>query len=499
MLKNVSSNWIRMLVGICVVFLLTPFLYERLGEAGYGQWSLINTFVGNLALLILGIPMASVHFMTGAVARRDAASLNRAISTCLGVYLWLGLLALLVGGGLYFWYSAGYPIPDALRDDAELAFLIMVVGSAVGFAMQLPYGVIVAHHDFTIYNAVLILGMLLRFGLTMALMSATNSMPLLAAIPVLTTAFEAVVALVIIKKRYPAARMSLSSFDRATVRTIFGFSAFVLLINLGTRLAFQVNGMVVGAHMSAENVGWYSVANQFMVYLMEIILGIANVVMPLAAKLHAEGREGELAPIFLRWSKASFNIVLAVGLWLVMLGPEFLGWWMGPEVEGPAGRALQILTASFIIYLPLRGVAMPAVNGLGDIRTSSWMLVGMGVVNLGLSLALVGPMGLDGVALGTAIPNVLFALAMLVIACRRLKVGLGAWLRYAIVKPLLAAIPMLLLLAWFKWDIGARGFWPLLFSGLAHLGLFAVLECVFVYKNDPWFDPWTRLLAGPKR
>lgn len=498
MLKNVSSNWIRMLVGIGVVFLLTPFLYERLGEAGYGQWSLINTFVGNLALLILGVPMASVHFMTGAVAKRDADGLNRAISTCLGVYLWLGLLALTVGAGFFFWYSAGYDIPDVLRSDAELAFLIMVAGSAVGFAMQLPYGVIVAHHDFTIYNAVLILGMLLRFGLTYALMSATNSLPLLAAIPVLTTAFEAVVALIIIKKRYPAARMSLKDFDRSTVRMIFKFSVFVLLINLGTRLAFQVNGMVIGAFMSAENVGWYSVANQFMVYLMEIILGIANVVMPLAAKLHAEGREKDLGPIFLRWSKASFNIVLAIGLWLLILGPEFLGWWIGPEVAGPAGRALQILTASFLIYLPLRGVAMPAVNGLGDIRASSIMLVGMGVLNLGLSLLLVGPFGLDGVALGTAIPNVLFAIVMLVIACRRLQVSVFTWVRYALLKPLLAAIPLVLLLLWFKWDVRAHTFWPLMFSGLAHIGLFAVLECVFVYRNDPWFDPWARLLTPRK-
>ena len=45
-----------------------------------------------------------------------------------------------------------------------------------------------------------------------------------------------------------------------------------------------------------------------------------------------------------------------------------------------------------------------------------------GVLNVVLSVALARPLGLAGVALGTAIPNVLFAAAVLVMACRELGV-----------------------------------------------------------------------------
>lgn len=482
-----------MLVSIGVVFMLTPFLFKRLGEDGYGEWSLINSFVGNLSLLILGVPMASVHFMTAAVGRRDATALNRAIATCLGVYVGLGVLALLVGLSFFGWYVFGYEVNETLQGGARLAFLIMVFGSGIGFALQLPYGVIVAHHDFGLYNRILILGLLLRFGLTFALLSLVDSLPLLAAIPVFTTLFEAALAVFVIRRRYPEVRLDMHAFDRGTVKTIFGFSVFVLLLNLGSRLAFQIDGMVIGAFRPTAEVGIYSFGNQFMVYLMEIILGIANVIMPIASQLHAQNREHELHSVFLRWSKAALNIVLGVGLFLLVLGPEFLGWWVGEGVQDSAGEVLQILTVSFIFYLPLRGVALPALSGLGHIRICSLLILGMGALNLLLSLVLVQFFGLRGVACGTAIPNILFAVIMLVIACRRLNVPVSQWLRSVALKPLLAAIPMLALLLWFKLGIGIHGLVPLLLAGAAHCVLFALLEVFVVYWKDPHFDLWARL------
>ena len=64
---------------------------------------------------------------------------------------------------------------------------------------------------------------------------------------------------------------------------------------------------------------------------------------------------------------------------------------------------------SFLIFLPIRGVALPILMGLGKPGRPAVALLVMGLLNLGLSIALIGPLGLVGVALGTAVPNVLFA------------------------------------------------------------------------------------------
>ena len=60
MLKNIGSNWIVTLVTVAVTYFLMPFVLHTLGQDGYGTWNLINSITGYLALLALGVPMASV-------------------------------------------------------------------------------------------------------------------------------------------------------------------------------------------------------------------------------------------------------------------------------------------------------------------------------------------------------------------------------------------------------------------------------------------------------
>ena len=53
------------------------------------------------------------------------------------------------------------------------------------------------------------------------------------------------------------------------------------------------------------------------------------------------------------------------GLFLIVFGPTFIGWWIDPSFEGPSGQVLQILMVSSLVFLPVRGVALPILMGLG--------------------------------------------------------------------------------------------------------------------------------------
>jgi len=143
---------------------------------------------------------------------------------------------------------------------------------------------------------------------------------------------------------------------------------------------------------------------------------------------------------------------------------------------------------SFFAYLPVRGVALPLLMGLGKPRFPALALLAMGVINLALSLALVGKLGILGVALGTAIPNVLFAAAVLVHAARELEVGVGRWLLYTVAKPLVGAlVPLAFLVAIARW-VPAPSFPVLLASGAAMVAIFAVVWVLFVFRADPYLD-----------
>jgi O-antigen/teichoic acid export membrane protein len=492
MLRNVGSNWAVTLVAVVVLYILTPFTLHTLGVEGYGTWVLITSMNGYLGLLVLGVPMASVRYFAQHAANGDTRRLNEAISSCTGLYLFLGVIALVVGLGLYGFFTL-YNIPTPRHTDARAAFAVMVLFVSVGFVALLPEGILAAHGDFVPRNVVRLASLLLRFGLTVGLLTLKASLTVLALVQLACLAFDFALCMLLVRRRYPEIRMRLAGFDWAVVRKIFSFSLYVLVLNAGARLAFETDSLVIGAFMDVGSIPHFTVANSFIIYLMDFVIAIAAVVMPAATRLQTQGKIPELREIFLKWSKIAFSITMMVGLFLLVLGPRFIAWWVGPEFERSAGQVLQILMISYLLFLPVRGVALPILMGLGKPKLPTIGFLIAGLINLGLSILLVRPLGLAGVALGTAIPNVLFAALVLVHACRELEMPTLEYIRYVVPRAVLGAFPVLALLLWFKLGLEVRGLGGLVGAGIAMVVLFGLTWVLFVYRNDRYLDVRSRL------
>ena len=488
MFKSVGSNWVVTGVTILAVYFLTPFTIHKLGDDGYGTWNLITAITGYLGLLMLGVPMASVRYFAQHVATGDQQQLNKAIGSCATLYICLGLIAVLAGGGMYLFFVDSYRIPSSLSGDANLAFGLVVLYVSIGFLALLPSGVLAAHEDFVPRNVVRLWGVFLRVALTFGLLALDASLAMLAIVQLLCTIFDFALCWGLIKRRYPKIRLRLADFDWKMTRSIFAFSVYVLVLNAGARLSFETDSIVIGKYMSVGSIPYFTVANSFLIYLMEFLLSIAAVVMPAATRLQTQGKHVEMREMFLKWSKIALTFTLAAGLFLIVLGPRFIAWWVGPTFEQPAGQVLQILMLSYLVFLPVRGVALPMLMGLGKAGLPTIGFLVTGIVNLGLSIALVGPMGLAGVALGTAIPNVLFAAVVFVQACHEMQVPMGAFFRYVVPRAVLGALPALAVLLWLKTGFAIQGVLAIAGAGVAMMLVFGVMLVFFVYRNDPYVD-----------
>ena len=487
MLKNIGSNWVVTFATVIALYLLTPFTLHKLGVDGYGTWLLITSINGYLGLLVLGVPMASVRYFAQHVANDDPRKLNDAISSCTGLYLLLGLAALVIGLGLYAFFTL-YGIPTPLHWDARSAFAVMVLVVAIGFVALLPEGILAAHGAFVPRNVVRLVVLVLRVLLTVVLLTLQASLTVLALIQLVCLAVDFTICAMLIRRRYPEIRARLSGFDWSLVRKIFSFSLYVLVLHAGARLSFETDSMVIGAFMDVGSIPHFTVANSFIIYLMEFVVAIAAVVMPMATRLQTQGKTDELREIFLKWSKIALSLTLMVGLFLLVLGPRFIAWWVGSEFEQSAGQVLQVLMISYLVFLPVRGVALPILMGLGKPQLPTIGFLIAGVMNLGLSVLLVKPLGLVGVAIGTAIPNVLFAVLVLVHACRELRTPIGEYVRYVAPRAVVGALPVLALLLWFKLGLEVRGIGGLAAAGGAMVALFGLIWVLFVYRRDRYVD-----------
>lgn len=278
-------------------------------------------------------------------------------------------------------------------------------------------------------------------------------------------------------------------------KALLSFSVFAFLLNMGALLAFRLDALVIGLHMEPEKAAIYGFGNKIFDPFIQLVLGIGMVLMPMAASRAGSSDLSEVEDAFLKWSKIAATLVFLVGGYLMVLGPAFLDTWLGDESTPESGRLLQVLMVSFFAFLPVRGVALPVLMGLGRAKGPGLGLLTMGLVNVGLSITLIGPYGLLGVALGTAIPNVLFSIVFARAACGSLGISLARYLAYAFGRPLVAALLAtgLLWLVADRWPL--EGYPRLIGAGLAYTAVFAAVGVAFVFRGDPRLDLDARLAS----
>lgn len=490
MLKNIGSNWLLMLATAAAVYVLTPFVIGEVGAAAYGVWLVIGSLCGYLYLIRGGVPASSVRSFSHALAKPDnERGLNAAIASSLAVYLIQAALVFVAGVVLFGVFEFAFDIPAAIRPQARIAFIIVVVQIGVNFPGRLPLTVMEAHDDFVPKNLVQFGSLLVRFTLTIVLLSIEASLALLATALLAQFIVEFIVGVIVIKRLYPPVRVRLALAERDEMKGIAKTGAAILIIMLGGQLAYRTDTLVIGAFLKMEDVSIYGLANNLTQQMIELILAISAVVMPRATKLMAAAEHDELRGLTLRWSKIALTLMLAPGIYLLVLGQEFISWWINPELGMPAGEILWIILPSFFLFFPARGVAEPVMVASGKLRIPATAALLSGVVNLGISIALVKPLGLHGVAIGTAVPTAVLAVLLIYLACNEVGLSTWAYLRYVVVKNTLGAAPAVGFLLWCKYQIEPRGFVSLFAIGIAMLVIYGTCCALFVYRNDPHLDP----------
>jgi O-antigen/teichoic acid export membrane protein len=108
-----------------------------------------------------------------------------------------------------------------------------------------------------------------------------------------------------------------------------------------------------------------------------------------------------LRRLFLTASRLSLAIALGVGLPIALLGGHILGVWVGARY-GAYGTVVLLLAVAAIIDLP-SGPAGYVLQSIERHEPVAWMAIGGGLANVGISIALVGRYGINGVAAGTLI------------------------------------------------------------------------------------------------
>jgi O-antigen/teichoic acid export membrane protein len=111
-------------------------------------------------------------------------------------------------------------------------------------------------------------------------------------------------------------------------------------------------------------------------------------------------------------------MVVPISATLFVLADPLVRAWVGPEMIGSV-PVIQILSIAVAIRVG-NATATTLLKGAGQHRMLAWINLGTGIVNILLSVLLIHPYGLAGVAVGTLVPIAISSVFIVQpAACRR--------------------------------------------------------------------------------
>jgi O-antigen/teichoic acid export membrane protein len=203
----------------------------------------------------------------------------------------------------------------------------------------------------------------------------------------------------------PEIEFKLKHINKGIIRELMTYGFISFFIVAGWMVVFHTDNVVVGLFISATAVAYYNIAGTLINYLRLLVMAIGVPLVPAISHIDALGNMKEIAGLYARLTRYLYYFSGAICAITFLFGAKFIYAWMGPEFSDTV-RILYILILPVCIYLP-QITANSILLGIGKHKPLFYILAVESVANLGLSLALVKPLGVYGVALGTAVVQVL--------------------------------------------------------------------------------------------
>jgi O-antigen/teichoic acid export membrane protein len=497
--RNIISNWIGFAVQVIVVFLLTPFVLHYLGDARYGIWSLVVGLTGYYGLLDLGFRSGIIQYMTRHLAKSDYEQINRTASTAfVALACCAGCVA--IAASILSWIA---PHVFTLPSDAvsETRFCIIVVGcsAALQFLFYPFSAVFTATQRFDLSN---IIGISTRIASAVATYAALRQGYSLVGLSVINATGDLVGYLLRWRLAYRllpqlAISVNLAAWENLWPITTFGIWSTLILG--AQQLNSYTNTLLIGLFLSVSAVAPFSIVISLLDYFTNFFQPISVVFLPAATHFDARGDADGLRKIYFAGSRMMLCMAAIAGIAGITWVADFYRLWIGQKmVEG--GNYSYVVTIFDILIIgtiatSAQRIGYQVLVGSRRIKRLALLLVCQGALNLVLSLCLIQRFGLVGVALGIAIPAVIFqAFVHPLVVCRSIHVPVSRYLAEVYPRPLLvAALYAAVLAATRHWTAPATTWLNLFVYGLFAGSVASVFMCaVGLNRNER-----QRLLFAP--
>jgi O-antigen/teichoic acid export membrane protein len=435
-LANVSTY----AVSLVVVFFLTPFVVRTLGDATYGLWVVLVSFLGYAALLELGVQPAVVKLVGQHRGSRDWEKLEELIAAALIFFAAVGLLAAL--GVALLLPKIAYTVVRDLGPVPGFQTFVLLLAADV-FILFLTYlfaGILYGWQLYVVRNLIEVAALVLNAAALFVLL-ARGGLPVLVACKTGIDLLALIAIIIACRRALPGIRPALSRVRWSSFRELLAYGGKVFISSTASRLAMYTEPLVISSQLSAAATTFFAIPTRLVDYAKRAMWALSTGFMPMFSELDAGNQREVLQSVYLRYSRYIMTLTTVIAVLLLVYGRQFIGLWIGPEYAVQGGDALRLLVLAFWIqgWQPL---TMRLFFGVGVLNLVVAVSAATAILTIVLSFVLVGSMGITGVALSRLVLVVLAQAVLLGHVSRYLRMPVAALFRESQMRPLFAGVAL---------------------------------------------------------
>lgn len=404
---GVVISYVSQGIYILTSIIYVPIILRLLGQEEYGLYQLAAAMISNLSLLSIGFDSAYIRYYSKYKITGNIDAIGKLNGMFISVFAVISAVCMVVG--TFLTYNArlvlGTKLTEAEITKAKILMFILVITMAVSFMGKVFQAQISAHNRFIWLKMIELIANLINPFISLPLLLlGYGSVSLVCVTFTITVLSTLVNAYFVIKKLNE--KFIFGKFDFKLLREMFGFVFYVFINILIEQINWSVDKFLLGRMRGTVSVAVYGVGSQIITIYRTIAGTIRSVFIPQINDMVVNRFDNKkMTELFCKLGRVIYIVTFLMLSGYIVFGTEFIILWAGKEYLNAYYVALFPMIVLLVSLIQSPGIDIQRAMNMHKARSIAYLLIA--ILNVIVSIKLIGMYGEIGAAIGTAISHVL--------------------------------------------------------------------------------------------
>ena len=389
------------ILGSLIQILYTPMYMKYLGTSDYGINSLVQSIMGCIGILNLGLGSAIVRYTIRYRSEgkiEEEKSLNGMFLTIFFVIMGISIL---IGFYLYFMIPTLFieKFTSIELRKTQKVFIIMMISTAISFPVSVFTTNIVSRQKF-IYQKGLSLIKLVITPIVGAILMIKGFG--LLAVVISVVVLNLIIYIFDVFYAFKLGmKVKFKNFDINILKDISKYSFYIFLNIIIDRIYWGTDRIIIGKYIGTSAVGIYAIASIFNQVYIQLSSSISGVLFPKVNLLIIDNKLKEVSDLFIKVGRIQYILLGLISSGFIVFGKEFIFLWLGSGYSEVYIVSLWLIIPLTIPLIQNTGIAIMQARNLHQFRSIVYLFIA--ILNIVNSIQLVKSYGMIGCAVATGL------------------------------------------------------------------------------------------------